>query len=295
MRDLYAEVTARIVAALEAGTPPWIRPWSGDLERVPLNGFSRRPYRGINCILLTLEAQLRGFDRNLWLTYRQAGELGAQVRGGERGTTVVFYKKHELPTEAGDDSSEPRVVPLLRSFTVFNVAQIDRLPERLQQPAAEANVWLPEHAPEELLAKSGARIEHGGFAAFYGPEDDRIRLPERELFADAGSYYATALHELVHWSGHPSRLGRELGRRFGDAAYAMEELIAEIGSAFLCAACRLEGRLQHASYVADWVKVLKTDKRAVFTAAAKAQQAADYVEGLARPAPGTPAEVAEAA
>jgi antirestriction protein ArdC len=295
MRDLYADVTARIVAALEAGTPPWIRPWSGDLERVPVNGFSRRPYRGINCILLTLEAQLRGFGRNAWLTYRQAAELGAQVRGGERGTTVVFYKKHELPAEAGDESSEPQVVPLLRSFTVFNVAQIDRLPERLQQPAAEANGWLPEHAPEELLAKSGARVEHGGFAAFYGPEDDRIRLPERELFADAGSYYATALHELVHWSGHPKRLDRQLGRRFGDAAYAMEELIAEIGSAFLCAACRLEGRLQHVAYVANWIRVLQEDRRAIFAAAAKAQQAADYVHGLAGPAPRSPAEVAEAA
>jgi antirestriction protein ArdC len=295
MRDLYAEVTARIVAALEAGTPPWIRPWSGDLERVPVNGFSRRPYRGINCILLTLEAQLRGFGRNAWLTYRQATELGAQVRGGEHGTTVVFFKRHELPAEASDDSSEPRVVPLLRSFTVFNVEQIDRLPERLQKPTAEPNGWLPEHAPEELLAKSGARVEHGGFAAFYMAAEDRIQLPERELFADAGSYYATALHELVHWTGHPSRLGRELGRRFGDAAYAVEELIAEIGSAFLCAACRLEGRLQHAAYVAEWIKVLKADKRAVFTAAAKAQQAADYLQGMAKPAPSAPAEVAEAA
>jgi antirestriction protein ArdC len=294
-RDLYQVVTDKIVAALEAGTPPWIRPWSGDLERVPVNGFSRRPYRGINCILLTLEAQLRGFGRNLWLTYRQASELGAQVRGGEHGTTVVFFKRHEVPVEPGDESSEPRVVPLLRSFTVFNVAQIDRLPERLQQPAAEPSAWLPEHAPEELLAKSGARVEHGGFAAFYMAAEDRIQLPERELFADAGSYYATALHELTHWTAHPTRLDRQLGRRFGDAAYAMEELIAEIGSAFLCASCRLEGRLQHVAYVANWVKVLKDDKRAVFTAAAKAQQAADYVEGLARPAPGTPAEVAEAA
>ena len=226
--DLYQAVTDRIVVALEAGTPPWIRPWSGDLERVPVNGFSRRPYRGINCILLTLEAQLRGFARNTWLSYKQAAELRAQVRGGERGTTVVFFKRHEVPAEAGDESPEPRVVPLLRSFTVFNVEQIDRLPERLQQPTAEPNGWLPEHAPEELLARSGARIEHGGFAAFYMAAEDRIQLPERELFADAGSYYATALHELVHWSGHPKRLDRQLGRRFGDAAYAVEELVAVV-------------------------------------------------------------------
>lgn len=295
MRDLYAEVTSKIVDALEAGTPPWIRPWSGDLERVPTNGSSRRPYRGINCVLLGFEAQLRGFSRNVWLTYRQATELGAQVRGGEHGSTVVFFKRHEVPADDADPSAEPRVVPLLRSFTVFNLDQIDKLPERLQKPSAERNEWVREHAPEKLLADSGARIEHGGFAAFYSPEDDRIQLPERELFADAGSYYGTALHELTHWSGHSSRLDRQLGRRFGESAYAMEELIAEIGSAFLCAACRLEGRLQHEAYVADWIRVLKGDKRAVFTAAAKAQQAADFIEGLSKPAPREPAELAEAA
>ena len=294
MRDLYADVTAKIVAALEAGTPPWIRPWSGDLERFPTNGLSRRPYRGINCLLLTLEAQLRGFGRNVWLTYRQAAELGAQVRGGERGTTIVFFKQHEVQAEP-EAKVESRVVPLLRSFTVFNLAQCDQLPERLQQPAAEPEGWVREHSAEKLLADSGARIEHGGFAAFYSPQDDRIQLPERELFTDAGSYFATALHELIHFTGHPTRLNRQLGRRFGEAAYAMEELIAEIGSAFICAACRLDGKLQHASYVASWIQVLKSDKRAVFTAAAKAQQAADYVEGLAKPAPKQPAEMAEAA
>lgn len=295
MRDLYTEVTSKIVAALEAGTPPWIRPWTGELERFPVNGFSRRAYRGINCVLLTLEAQLRGFTRNAWITYRQAAELGAQVRGGERGTTVVFYKREEVPADEGEDKPTTRVVPLLRSFTVFNVDQCDRLPARLQAPTEDATRWVREHAPEQLLVDSGAKIEHGGFAAYYSPEKDTIRLPERELFADAGAYYATALHELTHWSGHPSRLDRQLGRRFGEAAYAIEELVAEIGSAFVSAMCGLEGRLQHASYVAEWIKVLKADKRAVFTAAGKAQQAADFIEGLAKPEPREPAEMAEAA
>ena len=294
-RDLYQHVTDRIVAALEAGTPPWIRPWSGGLDPFPTNGMSRRPYRGINCILLTLEAQLRGFGRNSWLTFRQAKELGAQVRGGEHGTTVIFYKTQELPAANAEGEVPQRVAPLLKSFTVFNVAQIDQLPERLQQPVVEPTGWVREHAPEKLLADSGARIEHGGFAAFYSPEEDRIQLPERELFADAGAYYATALHELTHWSGHASRLNRQLGRRFGAAAYAMEELIAEISSAMLCAVCRLEGQLQHASYVADWIAILKADKRAVFTAAAAAQRAADYVEGLAKPSPTEPAVLEEMA
>lgn len=295
MRDLYAEVTSKIVAALEAGTPPWLRPWNGGLDPFPTNGMSRRPYRGVNCILLTLEAQLRGFSRNTWMTYRQASELGAQVRGGEHGTTVIFYKSHELPAADAEDQATRRVVPLLRSFTVFNLQQIDQLPERLQQPVAEPTGWVREHAPEKLLADSGARIEHGGFAAYYSPEEDRIQLPEPQLFADGPSYAATALHELTHWTGHASRLNRQLGRRFGAAAYAMEELIAEIGSAFLCASCRLEGQLQHASYVANWIEILKADKRAVFTAAAAAQRAADYIEGLAKPAPNVPAVLEEAA
>ncbi len=293
-RDIYQDVTNRIVAALEAGTPPWLKPWAGELERIPTNGMSRRPYRGINCVLLTLEAQLRGFSRNTWLTYRQAGELKAQVRGGERGTTIIFYRLHEVPSEV-EDQAQARVVPLLRSFTVFNVSQIDQLPERLQKPAAEPEGWVREHTPEKLLADSGAKIEHGGFAAFYSPAEDRIQLPERELFADAGGYYATALHELVHWSGHAERLDRSLSRRFGENAYALEELIAEISSAFLCAACRIEGKLQHASYIADWIKVLKADKRAVFTASAAAQRAADYIEGLSKPAPNEPAKFAVAA
>jgi antirestriction protein ArdC len=178
---------------------------------------------------------------------------------------------------------------------VFNIAQVDGLPARLQEPAAGASPWTPLHAPEKLVADSGAQIEHGGFAAFYNPAEDRIQLPERELFADAGTYYATALHELTHWSGHPARLDRSLGRRFGESAYAMEELVAEISAAFLTASCGIEGKLQHASYVSQWIQVLKDDKRAVFAAAAKAQQAADYIEGLAKPAPTEPAVLEQAA
>jgi antirestriction protein ArdC len=246
-------------------------------------------------VLLTLESLLRGYGRNLWLTYRQATELGAQVRGGEHGTQVVFYKRPEVPASESEENTSARVVPLMRCFTVFNVAQVDRLPERLQEQEREGTAWTPLHAPAQLLAESGAQIEHGGFAAFYSPSEDRIQLPERTLFPDAGAYYATALHEITHWSGHASRLDRQLGRRFGEAAYAMEELIAEIGSAFLCASCGIEGRLQHAAYVANWIQVLRDDKRAVFTAAAKAQQAADYIAGLSRPSPSAPAELAEAA
>jgi len=282
-RDLYAEVTNRIVAALEAGVTPWIRPWSVDFDPTPINAVSRRSYRGINCVLLMLEAQLRGFGRNQWLTYRQAAELGAQVRRGESGTTVIFYKLHELPmsttVERVEDDKRSNVISFLRWFTVFNVAQVEGLPARLRVKEA-LTAWNPDHAAEAILGESGAAIQHGGSEAYYSPQDDRIQLPERSAFPDGAAYYATALHELVHWTGHPRRLQRDLGRRFGEAAYAMEELIAEMGSAFLCSGCYLEGRLRHANYIGNWLQVLRSDKRAVFAAAAKAQQATDYIESV---------------
>jgi antirestriction protein ArdC len=274
MHNIYEVVTARIVAALEAGTPPWVRPWSGEAEPVPVNAGSRRAYRGINRLLLTLEGQARGFSRSAWLTYRQALELGGQVRGGEHGSTVVFYR--QLEVQAEEDTTKKRVVPLLRSFTVFNVAQVDGLPERIAQPAPPP-AWSPLDEAERLLVESGAIIEHGGFSAFYRPADDVIQLPDRGCFAAADDYYATATHELSHWTGHPSRCNRQLTGRFGQDAYAMEEMIAEISSAFVCAHLRIDGRLQHASYVDHWLQVLRADKRAIFTASTKAQAAADYL------------------
>jgi antirestriction protein ArdC len=283
MRDLYAEVTNRIVAALEAGVTPWIRPWSVDFEPTPINAVSRRCYRGINTVLLTLEAQARGFNRNAWLTYRQAKEIGAQVRAGESGCLVIFYKLHDLPNpvtvEQIEDAPRPKVVPFLRSFTVFNLAQIDGLPDRLKEREAMV-AWNSQDAAENIITGSGAMIRHGGAMAFYDLRDDFIQLPERRSFPDGAGYYATALHELVHWTGHVKRLNRQLGRRFGEAAYAMEELVAEMGSAFLCASCYLEGRLRHANYIGQWLQVLRNDKRAVFAAAAKAQQAADFIESV---------------
>jgi antirestriction protein ArdC len=282
-RDLYAEVTNRIVSALEAGVTPWIRPWSVDFDPTPINAVSRRSYRGINTVLLTLEAQSRGYGRNAWMTYRQAMELGARVRRGESGTTAIFYKLHEFSlsttVEQIEDEKKSKVISFLRWYTVFNVAQIDGLPERLKVRET-LTTWNPQDAAESILQESGARICHGGAEAYYSPPDDRIQLPERGHFESGSAYYATALHELVHWSGHPKRLNRSLGRRFGEAAYAMEELIAEMGSAFLCAGCYLEGQLRHANYIGNWLQVLKSDKRAVFAAAAKAQQAVDFIESV---------------
>ena len=286
--DLYASVTQRIIEALEAGTAPWHCPWRGvGTDARPANAVSKRPYRGINVLLLNLRAMTCGFSTSRWLTYTQAQAAGGHVRKGESGTQVVFFKMHEL-AEADADPDDRRVVPLLRSFTVFNVDQIDGLPAALSaRPMAPAG-WAPVAEAERILVDSGALVHHGGARAYYAPDADRIQLPPRSAFDTAGDYYATALHELTHWTGHSSRCNRVLGRRHGIDAYAFEELVAEMGAAFLTDHCGLVGQMQHASYIASWLQALKNDKRLIFTAAAQAQKAADFL----LPAPTEPTEVA---
>jgi antirestriction protein ArdC len=286
-RDLYAETTARIIAALEQGAAPWVKPWFTGIDTLPMNASSRRLYRGINALLLGIEASTHGYPLNRWLTYRQALELGGQVRKGEHGTIVVLWRLRRVAATS-DVYPEPevqdlheRVIPLLRAFTVFNLAQVEGVPAPLQ--AVQQHSWEPEARAEELLLMSGATIRHGGSRAFFRPGDDEIHLPPPRAFPDAGRYYATALHELTHWTSQPGRCNRQLGQRFGDDAYAAEELIAEMGAAFLCAHCRIDGELHHAGYLASWLKVLRTDKRAIFVAATRAQQAADYLLRLLQP------------
>jgi antirestriction protein ArdC len=281
--DLYQSITSQIIAALEAGTPPWVCPWQGsDADMAPANLGTRRPYRGVNVLLLNLQLMLRGYGSNRWLTYQQARGLGAQVRKGESGTAIVFFKLHELGQAPGAAPADPdaarRVVPLLRTFIVFNAAQIDGLPPALSVPAVEpCSVWDASSAADRILDESGARIRHGGARAFYLISEDLIQLPPHSAFANAGDYYATALHELTHWTGHPGRCDRPLGRRHGIEAYAYEELVAEMGSAFLTNHCRLPGKLQHASYIGSWLTALRNDKRLIFAAASQAQKAADYL------------------
>ena len=279
MNDIYQTVTDKIIAELETGTAPWIRPWTGESDPIPRNALSQRPYRGINTLLLGLEAQHHGYGSNQWLTFRQAQQLDGHVRKGERSTLIIYYEAKIVEKEASDpvadgDEPEKRFIPLLKIFNVFNLDQIDGLPA--MEPVFGPN-WDPNLKAEQIIDASGAQIRHSGFRAFYSPPNDLIYLPLKSSFKDEAGYYATALHELAHWTGHPSRVGRKLGRRFGESAYAMEELIAEMGAAFLSAHCHLEGRLQHASYIASWLEVLQRDKRAIFVAAAQAQKAVDYL------------------
>jgi antirestriction protein ArdC len=279
--DLYATVTARIIDALEAGTAPWHCPWRRDgADARPANATTGRPYRGINVLLLNLQMMANGYASSRWLTYQQARAVDANVRKGEAGTQIVFFKMHEVDKGGYPDAAndpERRLVPLLRSFTVFNVDQVEGLPERLMPTPLEPGSWEPLEAAEHILADSGAVLKHGGSKAFYAPDPDFIQMPPTSAFDCAGDYYATALHELTHWTGHPSRCNRPLGGRHGIEAYAYEELVAEMGSAFLTDYCGLVGRMQHASYIASWLQALKNDKRLIFTAASQAQKAADYL------------------
>ena len=286
-QDLYTRITNRIIAELEQGTRPWVKPWNaehaaGRITR-PLrhNGI---PYRGINVITLWMAATASGYAAPIWLTYKQAQELGAQVRKGEHGELVVFASKitRSETTETGDETE--REIPFLKGYTVFNAEQIDNLPPHFTAPAAQIldPVQRIAHA-EAFFAATGIEIRHGGDRAFYAEGRDIVQMPPFETFRDAGSYYATLAHECTHATKHEKRLAREFGRkRWGDEAYAAEELVAELGSAFLCADLALtpEPRADHASYVESWLRVLKNDKRAVFTAAAHAERAAAFLHSL---------------
>ena len=284
----YARITNRILAALEQGVRPWVQPWTSAHAAGPVSRPLRHnglPYAGINVLALWCAAAERGYAAPVWMTFRQALELGAHVRKGETGSPVVYASS--FTAEDGDESdggeTVERQVRYLKSYTVFNVEQIEGLPA--QYTAQAAPVPNPEAriaAGERFAAGTGAVIRHGGDRAYYAPHADIVQMPPFEAFRDACSYYATLLHELTHATGPPTRLSRNLRNRFGDEAYAAEELIAEIGAAFLCAdlGIALEPRDDHASYLAVWLKVLRADSRAIFTAAAQAQRAADYLHAL---------------
>jgi antirestriction protein ArdC len=276
--DLYQSVTDKIVEQLEQGVVPWVKPWtSSGFGGLPYNASTKKPYRGINTMMLYAPAGAAGDG---WMTYTQAKEAGGQVRKGERGSMVVFFKPLLIEDKNRPAGSEPgtKSIPMLKHYTVFHTSQIDGLadkylPKATDKPTEKQRI----EAAEQYLAQ--ARITHGGDRAFYRIDTDSITLPQQAQFKSVDDYYATALHELTHWTGHSSRNAREYGKRFGDQAYAREELVAEMGAAFLCAKTGITAQLQHASYIGSWLKVLKGDKRAVLVAAGAAQRAADFVTG----------------
>jgi antirestriction protein ArdC len=286
--DIYQKITNQIVSALENDVRPWQQPWNaehsaGRITR-PLRG-NGLAYKGINVLMLWAAAMDKGYAAPIWMTYKQASELKANVRKGERGSQVVYADKIvRTETDSATGEEAERAIPFLKGYIVFNVEQIDGLPERFYaRPAPRLTTIERIERAEMFLANTGANVVHGGSRACYVPSTDNIHMPCIDFFRDAESYYATRAHETTHWTRHKSRIDREFGRkRFGDEGYAMEELVAELGSAFLSADLDLtpEVREDHASYIASWLKVLKGDKRAIFTAASHAQRAADYLHEL---------------
>ncbi|MGM3181477.1 ArdC family protein [Dickeya oryzae] len=272
--DIYQTVTDSIITALEAGVKPWTCPWQRvpGMSGLPSNFATGIAYSGMNIMLLWCSASEQGFCDSRWMTYKQAQAVGGQVRKGEHGTTAIFYTTLEKENEDGEIDQ----IPMLKTFTVFNVEQIDGLP-LTTEVVSPAETFEPLPQAENLFRRSGARIIEKGQNAFFKPLTDEVWLPERHLFSDAANFYATGLHELVHWSGARARLNREMKGKFGSEGYAFEELIAELGSAFLMADLGIVGEVQHESYIASWLKALKNDKRYIFKAASAASKAHRYL------------------
>ncbi|HGG2528959.1 DUF1738 domain-containing protein [Escherichia albertii] len=298
-RDLYQLVTDRVVTAIENGVPPWKRPWhsarngAGEPEMMPVNALTGKPYTGVNVLLLWLTADEAGYASNHWLTYRQAQQLGGHVRKGEVATLAVIYKDWKRPAvdEHGnrltDSEGEPlmETVPVLKANPLFNVGQCDGLPEHLMVKAeGRADVLPADTISERVLpVLNGSGVSVSSLPqdrAFYRPDTDRIVMPLSSQFDSVADYWTTLLHELVHSTGHEKRLRRAgissfAGRKSPE--YAFEELIAEMGSAFLCAHLGIAGDVQHESYIDGWLNVLKSDKKALFRACRQAREASEYL------------------
>ncbi len=282
-RDLYQTVTDRIVAQLEQGVLPWKKDWSTAGTSIPMNAITERPYSGIN-ILLFWSAAEKGYAKPRYLTFKQALEAGGNVRKGERGEKIYFYKQLQVTDKASGDE---RSIPMLRDYTVFNVAQCDNLPERIANGVyvAPRNLDQRETDADDFIKTTGADFREGAGSPCYVPSKDFISLPPFGSFNSQQAFYATSFHELTHWTGAKTRLDRELSTRFGSHGYALEELVAELGAAFLCAEFGFDVVSRSAAYLDHWISACKANSRAIFTAASQASKAADYLRGLALAAP----------
>jgi antirestriction protein ArdC len=289
--SLYDEVTAKIVAQLEAGVFPWAQPWSAAaaVPGLPRNAVSGRPYSGVNVLILWGTVIEGCYPSQDWLTFRQALAAGGCVRKGEKGETV-FYADRFTPdnerdqTKGGNDSESetPRSIPFLKRFVVFNAAQCDGLPARLTADPVPLPPREFHERAEALIAATGADFRIGGARAFYDVAGDYVQVPPQSAFGEPIDYYRTALHELSHFCGSAARLERDQSGRFGSALYAKEELCAELSAAYLCAALGIAPTVRHADYLGSWLAVLRADSRAIFKAASQASKAADYLLAFER-------------
>lgn len=275
--SLYQSITDQIVAQLEQGAAPWIKPWHVDTS-ADRNLVTHKPYRGINRLLLGMSSMASGYGSPVWATFQQWKAAGASVRKGEKATHIVFFKPVSTETVSEGGEVEKDSYCVMRGYCVFNAGQVDGY----EMPASVATVTEFERheRAEATILKTGAVIRHGGDAAFYAPSVDAVQMPNKSAFNSPANYYATAFHELTHWTGAKHRLERTFGGRYGDPQYAFEELVAEMGAAFMCADHGIQGEIRHAGYIASWIKALRENDRAIFKASALAQKAADYLLAL---------------
>jgi antirestriction protein ArdC len=278
---IYDRVTALVLETLESGVERWQKPW---MVSRPMNAVTRRTYRGINVITLALTASARGFTSPGWVTYRAAIASGGHVKKGERGTTIVWwervtanYVENTAATLEEPSDSVQRARWLTRTHTVFNLDQCGELEWLRAESHDRPPLEDPSAVWERIVAASGTRVKNDSDAAFYCPATDTIHMPAVQHFTSADAYSATLGHELIHSTGAPTRLNRTLSTRFGEEEYAAEELVAELGAAFLCGRLEIAQISQAAAYIKSWIRVLRNDARAIFTAARLAAQAADYL------------------
>lgn len=279
-RNHYAEVTDPVLASLEEAdpngwTPPWISRTNGGL---PANATTSRSYNGINILNLWMSATFFEYESNEWATYKQWQGVEAQVMKGQKATPIVFARQVPIKDEATGEVIGTR--PVFKWSAVFNASQVEGYePEAIEMP----DLVTAQSEADAFLVATDADIVYGGDSAYWNRSTDRVHLPDREMFTSTAGFYSTAFHELTHWSGHESRLNREFGKRFGDHAYAAEELVAQLGAQFLSAefGFGLEAIEATADYLAHWEQMMRSDERAIFTAAAKASQAAEYLAMLA--------------
>jgi antirestriction protein ArdC len=301
--NLYDEITAKIISELEAGRLPWVQPWGTAKAKAPLalprNAATGRAYSGINILILWGAVVQHGFPGQTWLTFRQALALGGNVRRGERGVTVVYADRFvpddekRRAREAGEDA---QAIPFLKRFTVFNTAQCEGLPASLAVDVPAPEPGLIEPRVEALIQATGVEFRIGGDRAFYDPAEDHVLVPPPQAYYEPIDWHRTALHEIGHASGHPSRLNRDLTGSFGSKKYAFEELVAEINAAFCCAALGVAPTVRHADYIGSWLNVLREDNRAIVRAASLASKAADYILGFLPQADSSPgSDIADAA
>lgn len=285
--SLYDEITGKIIGELEAGRVPWVQPWGTAAAKAPLampkNAATGRHYSGINVLILWGAVVEHGFPGQSWLTFRQALALGGNVRKGERGTTVVYADRFVPDDEkrrARETGEEAQAVPFLKRFTVFNAAQCENLPEDVAIVAPPPPPGLIEPKVEALIRATGIDFRIGGNRAFYVPALDYVQVPPPQAYFEPINWHRTALHELGHATGHPSRLGRDMTGNFGTKKYAFEELVAEMNAAFCCASLGIVPTVRHADYIGSWLEVLREDNRAIVRAASQASKAADWLLGF---------------